>query len=251
MTALVPLADIREMASVMGKSGIFGKTPEELFSLMLIAQAEGKHPAIAAQEYDIIKGRPAINSKSALARFQMAGGSIKWTERTDKKASAEFSHPQGGTLEITWTMDRAKLAGLAGKENWLKYPAQMLSSRVVAEGVRAIFPACLSGLYTVEEVQDFEPRGKLSEKTLTPESPSRSEYWQSKRLELREIFEKSKVFSVGEISAYRDRYADLSDADGIDAFLVELSAEAEKRMSRRAQQEPAPGEVFDMDKARQ
>lgn len=32
----------------------------------------------------------------------------------------------------------------------------MLSSRVVAEGVRAIFPACLSGMYTTEEVQDFD-----------------------------------------------------------------------------------------------
>lgn len=156
-TALVPFADIRSMAEVMGKTGMFGKTPEQLLPLMLIAQAEHKHPAIAAQEYDIIQGRPAINSKSALARFQAAGGRIQWGDRTDAVCTATFAHPQGGELTITWTMDRAQKAGLTNKDNWKKYPTQMLSARVIAEGVRAVFPACLSGMYTAEEVQDMPP----------------------------------------------------------------------------------------------
>lgn len=158
MNELIPYSDLEKMSLVMGKTKMFGKSPEELLPLMLIAQAEGKHPAIAAQEYDIIQGRPAINSKSALARFQSAGGSISWVTRTDQKASATLSHPQGGSLTVEWTMQRAAQAGLTGKDNWKKYPAQMLSARVVAEGVRAVFPACLSGMYTVEEVEDFEPR---------------------------------------------------------------------------------------------
>lgn len=155
--SLVPFQDIERMAAVMGKTKMFGKSPEELLPLMLIAQAEGKHPAIAAQEYDIIQGRPAINSKSALARFQAAGGSIAWTKRTDTEVGATFRHPLGGELAVTWNWARAEKAGLTGKDNWKKYPLQMLASRVVAEGVRAVFPACLSALYTVEEVQDMEP----------------------------------------------------------------------------------------------
>lgn len=164
MNALVPYVELEKMAKALGFNKMFGKSPDELLPLMLIAQAEGKHPAIAAQEYDIIQGRPAINSKSALARFQHAGGCIQWNARTDVKASATFSHPQGGTLEIEWTIERAKQAQLTGKDNWKKYPAQMLSSRVVAEGVRAVFPACLSGMYTSEEVQDFDaPRGRTAQ----------------------------------------------------------------------------------------
>lgn len=78
-TALVPMDKLREMADSMARAGIFGKTPEQIFSLMLIAQAEGIHPAVAVQEYDIIQNRPAINSRSALSRFQAAGGSIHMT----------------------------------------------------------------------------------------------------------------------------------------------------------------------------
>jgi hypothetical protein len=153
---LVPMADVERMAGAMSRSGLFSKSPEQALALMLIAQAEGLHPAAAMQEYDVIQGRPAINSRSALARFQAAGGTIQWKKRTDTEAEATFTHPQGGSLTVRWDMARAAQAGLNGKDNWKKFPAQMLSARVIAEGVRAVYPACLSRLYTVEEVQDFE-----------------------------------------------------------------------------------------------
>lgn len=53
-------------------------------------------------------------------------------------------------------MERAKLAGLGGKENWRKFPRQMLSARVISEGVAACYPMATSGLYVPEEVEDFE-----------------------------------------------------------------------------------------------
>jgi hypothetical protein len=156
---LYSVPDMQVMAKAMAGTGMFGfKRPEEAFALMLIAQAEGKHPATIAQEYDIIQGRPALKSMAALARFQHAGGSIQWHTRTDLEASATFSHAMGGDVRITWTMDRAGKAGLTGKDNWKKFSAQMLSARVVSEGVRACLPACLNGMYVAEEVQDFEPR---------------------------------------------------------------------------------------------
>lgn len=154
MSNIVPYNEIEKMAAVLSKNKMFGKTLEEMLPLMLIAQAEGKHPALAAQEWDIIQGRPALKSTSALARFQNAGGKVQWTTRTDTKAAATFSHPAGGTVEIVWTIDRAKQAQLTGKDNWRKFPAQMLSARVAAEGVRACFPAALSGFYVCEEVED-------------------------------------------------------------------------------------------------
>jgi hypothetical protein len=147
------IADLQVMAKSLGP--LFKKSPENMFALMLIAQAEGLHPAIAAQEYDIIDGRPAINSRSALARFHRAGGKIKYVERTDAICTIDFSHPQGGEVAITWTIKMAEQAGLLGKDNWKKYKRAMLAARCIAEGIRACFPACLSGLYTVEEVQDF------------------------------------------------------------------------------------------------
>lgn len=168
----IPVSDIEKMASAITRSGLFGiKSQEQAVALMLIAQAEGKHPASVAAEYDIIQNRPALKSHAALARFQQAGGKIQWTSRTDDKAAAKFSHPSGGEVEITWTMDRAKAAGLTGKQNWKTYPAQMLSCRVVAEGVRAVFPACLNGTYLVEEVQDFDTKPIRIEKPVIAAEP--------------------------------------------------------------------------------
>jgi hypothetical protein len=155
--ALVPYADMEKMATVLGKSNMFGKTPEQLLALMLIAQSEGIHPARAAQEYDVIQGRPALKSQSALARFQEAGGKVVWNVRSETEAEAVFSHPQSGEVPIRWDMAKAAKMGLAGKDNWKKQPGIMLQWRVVAEGVRVCYPACLNRLYLVEEVQDFEP----------------------------------------------------------------------------------------------
>ena len=156
--AVIPVSDVERMAVAVAKSGLFGvNTPEQALALMLVAQAEGRHPASAAKEYHIIKGRPALKADAMLARFQQAGGKVAWEERSDTKVSATFSHEQGGSLVVTWTIDDAKRAGLANGDNWKKYPRQMLSARVISEGVRAVYPSVVSGIYTPEEVQDFEP----------------------------------------------------------------------------------------------
>jgi len=146
------------MAEAVANSKLFGvSTPDQAIALFLVAQSEGRHPASAAKEYHVIKGRPALRADAMLARFQQAGGSVRWVSRTDERVVAVFSHPQGGDLEVAWSLDDARRAGLAGGDSWRKYPRQMLSARVVSEGVRAVFPAVTSGMYTPEEVSDFAP----------------------------------------------------------------------------------------------
>jgi hypothetical protein len=53
----------------------------------------------------------------------------------------------------------------------------MLSARVVAEGVRACYPACLNGVYLAEEVQDFDSKPRYAKEVveLVQESPSAKE----------------------------------------------------------------------------
>ena len=155
MNAVVPFADMERLANSIAKSRLFGmKTADEALALMAIAQAEGMHPATAARDFHVIQGRPALKADAMLARFQAAGGRVEWTEYTDKRVCGKFSHPQGGTVEVDWTQERAKAAGLLTKENWKSYPRQMLRARVISEGVRTVFPGANAGLYTVEEVQD-------------------------------------------------------------------------------------------------
>ena len=165
MSNIVPIADIERMAVAVASSKLFGmKTKEEAIALMLVAQSEGLHPARAAMEYHIIQGRPALKADAMLARFQANGGKVDWKDYTDEKVSGVFSHPAGGSVTIDWTIDRAKQAGVYGKNpTWKSYPRAMLRSRCISEGIRTVYPGVSVGVYTVEEVQDF------AEKDVTPE----------------------------------------------------------------------------------
>jgi len=170
--------DITAMAQAAVKSGLFGvKNQDQAVALMLLAQSENAHPFSVCTQFDIIQGRPALKSSAALARFQAAGGKIQWIERTDLKASAKFSHPSGGDLVVTWTIEQAKAAGLTGKQTWVQYARAMLSARVLAEGVRAILPGCLNGIYLAEEVQDFDSKPRPAKEVieLVHEAPSAKE----------------------------------------------------------------------------
>lgn len=156
--ALVAISDIERMADAVAKSKLFGcKNKEEAMSLMLISQAEGMHPMTAVQEFHIIQGRPARKAESMLARFQNAGGKVAWHTYSDTEVSATFSHPQGGEVKVMWTITRAKAIGLAEKDNWKKYPAPMLRSRCISEGVRTVYPGATGGMYTPEELEELPP----------------------------------------------------------------------------------------------
>ena len=151
----VTFESMERMASAVAKSGLFGvKTPDQALALMLVAQAEGRHPATAAQEYHIIQNRPALKADTLLARYQQAGGTVKFEELSEKRCAATFSHPASGSFTIDWTIEMAQRAGLAGKDNWKAYPRAMLRARVISEGVRTSFPGVAVGIYTPEEIQD-------------------------------------------------------------------------------------------------
>jgi len=164
---------MQEMAKIGVESNFFGiKKPTEALALMLIAQSEGKHPATVFSQYHVIQGRPALKSDAMLARFQQAGGKVEWHTHTNEKVSATFIHPQGGSLTVDWDMQRAKEAGLTGKDNYKKFPRQMLRARVISEAVRAVYPGVLQGMYTPEEVGEFDsPRPTRSVKVEVAPEP--------------------------------------------------------------------------------
>ena len=153
---LVPFEQQLILAESIAKSGLFGiKTRDQAIVLMALCESEGLHPVKACQDYHIINGRPALKADAMLVRFHQAGGKVEWLGYSDEAVSARFSHPQGGTIEITWTLEQAKKIGLTSKDTWKQYPRAMLRARVISEGVRTVWPGANSGMYTVEEVQDF------------------------------------------------------------------------------------------------
>jgi hypothetical protein len=150
------LSELERMARAVAASGFYAaKTPEAVFTVMLLAQSENCHPMTAMKEWHImsIGGATVVSMKAQtmLERFQAAGGVVNWIKLADDGASAKFSHPQGGSVTIEWDIDRATKAGLWGKNMWKTYPRAMFRSRVASEGIRTVFPGVLNGRYTPEE----------------------------------------------------------------------------------------------------
>ena len=168
MSNIVSFNDMQQMAEAIAKSGLFGmKDTNSVLALMAVAQAEGLHPATAARDFHIIQGKPALKADAMLARFQNAGGKVEWTEYTDDRVTGVFSHPNGGNLSVSWSIEQATKIGLVKPgSGWQKFPRAMLRSRCVSEGIRSIFPGSVTGFYSPEEVADFDDKPRI--KDITP-----------------------------------------------------------------------------------
>jgi hypothetical protein len=169
MSNLIAFKEMQEMAACVAQSGLFGlKAPSQVLALMVVAQAEGRHPGIVARDYHIVGGKPTLKADAMLARFQESGGKIEWHTQTHERAEATFSHPAGGEIKLSWTIEDANRAGLIKKDSpWEKYPRAMLRSRLISEAIRTIYPGVICGTYTTEEVESFT----VKEKDITPHEP--------------------------------------------------------------------------------
>lgn len=166
------------MARAFAEGGLFGvRNAAAAFSLIMIAEAEGVHPAKAMQEYDVIEGKPVRKAEKCAARFIESGGKIKTLIYTDDEVRMHFSHPLGEDIEISWTIQRArdyknsKGQSLADKDNWKNNRRQMLRSRCWAEGTKTCYPGYADITLSYEEMID---ESELRNVTPTPE-PQREE----------------------------------------------------------------------------
>jgi hypothetical protein len=149
------VSSLERIAAIIAKSGMGGfRTPEQATVALLLALAEGIPLGRVIHEYHVINGRLSLRSECMLARFQKAGGSVEYHIHNDTEVSLTASHPKGGSLMVVWTIERARKSGLTSNPTWAKHPAAMLTARAIAEAVRAVYPACLSGILVEEEAEE-------------------------------------------------------------------------------------------------
>jgi len=168
------MGQIEIAAGKVHRSGIAkAKKPEEIEVLMLIAQARGIHEIDAIMQFDLIPDqdgnpRPAMRAAAMQARFQLAGGRIKWQTHVDDgiRAAVKVWHPihhpvetiEEITLEslekrgvaCTWKDSRQVL-----KKNYRENAPAMLRARLTSGVVRMILPGLVNGVYTPEEIADM------------------------------------------------------------------------------------------------
>lgn len=150
------LGDMSQLAGAVAASKLFGvQSAEQALVLMAICQSEGKSPIQATKIYHIINGRPSMRADAMQAEFQARGGEIEFLQRDEKVCEATFSWGKT-SVTVKWTMEMAVAAGLTAKGGpWKTAPRSMLHARCVSEGVRAVMPGVVAGIYTPEEVEDI------------------------------------------------------------------------------------------------
>lgn len=174
------VADVFRLAHELAKAGGFvpraflGK-PEAIAACVLMGVELGIGPMEALRSIHVIDGKPTMSADMMLGRAIRAGVRHQWVRSDASVAHLRLTRDGFAAHEHSYTIDEAKAAGLASKDNWRKYPAAMLRARCVSAALRAFAPDVLgSGIYTPEELDgdDHVPAVALVEPRATPAAES-------------------------------------------------------------------------------
>jgi hypothetical protein len=135
----------------------FRGKPDEIMATILVGHELALSPMTALQQIHVIEGRPTLSAQ-LMTGVVMSHGHEIWVDESSNNTKVTVCGQRAGSTHVqrvTWTMDDAKAAGLAGKQNWRKYQRQMLTARARAEMCRLLAPDVLAGIaYSREEVED-------------------------------------------------------------------------------------------------
>jgi len=190
LTKLNDFSSVDEMmkwASVIIDSGLLPNAitePEQVVTIVQHGKEIGISPHIALNNIHVISGRPTLSSTMLGSLLKRRRVEWVWdddfvTIKTDKgeverlpdggsnkKTTIHFywkSNITGGIMETTFSVTwmQMVLAGYVTKDNWKKYPKEMMRARCLSYAVRALFPEVLSGFYTELEIQDILPENNM------------------------------------------------------------------------------------------
>jgi hypothetical protein len=159
---------------------------EQGMVLAMTCYSKGMDFLTLAQKYDLIGGRLSMKSDAMLSGLRERGGKHKIIKRTADEACVVLSYDgQEYESRFTWEEAQGEPFIYNGKESETlrfiesgnqkelakrlkpKYATprsrmQMLWARAVSDGVRALCPEVNTGVYTPEEIEDFEEGSSAS-----------------------------------------------------------------------------------------
>jgi hypothetical protein len=141
--------------------------PGAIAACILYGSELGLGPMQSLAKIDIVKGRPAPRAELGRA-LALAAGHELWVEEQTNTRVVMKGHRRNSShvFTVTWSMDDARKAGIAGNPAYAKYPRQMLLARASAELVRQMCPDVTGGIVMfAEEAADADPAD------LTPTMP--------------------------------------------------------------------------------
>lgn len=160
--------DAWRMATLFSKSGIIPEAligkPNDVLVTMLAGRELGLSPIQSLRLVYVVKGKPYIATQLKMARVKNSPECIyfKCIETTDQRATFETERRGEGVTRVTFTIEDAKRAGLAGRpvtpgkeSNWDKYPAVMLRWRAGSQLCDLVYSDVTNGVGSAEELDDM------------------------------------------------------------------------------------------------
>jgi hypothetical protein len=169
--------DAERAARAMAGSGFFSdaKQANQAVVKILAGSELGFGPFASMVGVSIIQGKPAIGANLMAAALKRTGKyNYRVTKNTDKEVEITFfeNGQEIGKSPFTWA--DAEKAGLTNKDNWKKYPRNMLFARALSNGIRWFCPDIYNGatVYTPDEMGAVtDEEGNVVEITAFPAEP--------------------------------------------------------------------------------
>lgn len=129
--------------------------PEAALSAILMGRELGLSDMVSLQRIYVVDGKVVLAAELIRGLIRRAGHSLTYTERNEARCTIHGKRKDtGDELDVTWTIDDAVKAKVAGKHNWVMYPRAMLDARATTEIARALFSDCVG--WAVYAPEDFD-----------------------------------------------------------------------------------------------
>ena len=158
---------LEKAATALQKSGYFKDVTSQAQAIVkVMAGAElGLPPFASMSGIHIIQGKPVLGA-NILATLVKNDPRYNYQIKRCDNTACELTWFEDGKLVGTssFTIEEAKAAGLTGKDNWVKYPSDMLFARAISRGARRFAPGVFGGspVYTPDEMgQEVDPDGYI------------------------------------------------------------------------------------------
>lgn len=149
--------DVEKAARAMSASGFFPDSKQAAQAIVkVLAGREMGFGAFASMTgVAIIQGKPVVGANLTAAAIKQTGKyNYRVTKHTDQECEITF-YESGQDVGVSrFTMEDAKAAGLTNKDNWKKYPRNMLFARAISNGQKWYAPDVYNGVtvYTPDEM---------------------------------------------------------------------------------------------------
>jgi len=171
---------IKQAAIALQMSGYFSdvRTKEQAITKVLAGAELGLRPFANMAGINIMQGKPVLGEKVIVTLVKNDQRYDYRIKRADDKACILVWFESGKEVgEAGFTIEEAQSAGLASKDNWRKYPSDMLFARAISRGARRYAPGIFGGapVYTPDEMgvdtdEDGYIESTVQDVTPTPEA---------------------------------------------------------------------------------